>query len=161
MVSKALYLTDSSEIIPGEGKGYPLQYSGLENSMGCVVHGVAKSQTWLSDFHSHSRSEIIIEDWKRSQFNKHLIEYLHVCVCVCVYSVVQSCLTLCDPMHYSPPGSPVHGILQARILGWVAISSSRRSFPLRDWTCIFCTGRKILYYWATESGKPKWILTMC
>ena len=38
---------------PGEGKGYPLQYSGLENSMNCVVHGVAKSQTRLSDFHFH------------------------------------------------------------------------------------------------------------
>ena len=35
----------------GEGKGYPLQYSGLENSMDCIVHGVAKSQTQLSDFH--------------------------------------------------------------------------------------------------------------
>ena len=34
----------------GEGKGYPLQYSGLENSMDCIVHGVAKSQTQLSDF---------------------------------------------------------------------------------------------------------------
>ena len=38
---------------PGEGKGYPLQYSGLENSMGCIVRGVAKSRTQLSDFHSH------------------------------------------------------------------------------------------------------------
>ena len=36
---------------PGEGKGYPLQYSGLENSTDCIVHGVAKSQTQLSDFH--------------------------------------------------------------------------------------------------------------
>ena len=35
---------------PGEGKGYPLQYSGLENFMDCVVHGVTKSQTRLSDF---------------------------------------------------------------------------------------------------------------
>ena len=35
----------------GEGKGYPLQYSGLENSMDCIVHGVANSQTRLSDFH--------------------------------------------------------------------------------------------------------------
>ena len=35
---------------PGEGKGYPLLYSGLENSMDCIVHGVAKSRTWLSDF---------------------------------------------------------------------------------------------------------------
>ena len=38
---------------PGEGKDYPLQYSGLENSMDCIGHGVAKSQTQLSDFHSH------------------------------------------------------------------------------------------------------------
>ena len=36
---------------PGEGKGFPLQYSGLGNSMDCIVHGVAKSQTRLSDFH--------------------------------------------------------------------------------------------------------------
>ena len=36
---------------PEEGKGYPLQYSGLENSMDCVAHGVAKSRTRLSDFH--------------------------------------------------------------------------------------------------------------
>ena len=38
---------------PGEGKGYPLQYSGLENSMDRIVHGVAKSQTRLSDSHFH------------------------------------------------------------------------------------------------------------
>ena len=36
---------------PGEGKGYPFQYPGLENPMDCIVHGVTKSQTWLSDFH--------------------------------------------------------------------------------------------------------------
>ena len=38
---------------PGEGNGYPLQYSGLENSMDYIVHGVAKTQTRLSDFHFH------------------------------------------------------------------------------------------------------------
>ena len=36
---------------PGEGKGYPLQYADLENSMDCIVHGVAKSWTRLGDFH--------------------------------------------------------------------------------------------------------------
>ena len=36
---------------PGEGKGYPCQYSDLENSMHCIVHGVSKSRTRLSDFH--------------------------------------------------------------------------------------------------------------
>ena len=38
---------------PGEGKGYPLQYSGLENSKDCIVQGVAKCRTQLSDFHFH------------------------------------------------------------------------------------------------------------
>ena len=38
---------------PGEGIGYPLQYSGLENSMDCIVRGVTKSQTGLSKFHFH------------------------------------------------------------------------------------------------------------
>ena len=42
-------------------------------------------------------------------------------------SVAQSCPTLCNPMDYSPPGSSVHGIFQARLLEWVAISSSRVS----------------------------------
>ena len=37
----------------GEGKGYPLQYSGLENTMDYIVHGVTKSRTQLSDFHFH------------------------------------------------------------------------------------------------------------
>ena len=46
-----LGLIPGLERSPGEGKGYPLQYSGLENSMDCVVHGVAKSQTQLSHFH--------------------------------------------------------------------------------------------------------------
>ena len=41
---------------PGEGKGYPLQYSGLENSMGPIVHGVAKSQTGFCDYHFTSSS---------------------------------------------------------------------------------------------------------
>ena len=40
---------------PGEGKGYPLQYSGLENSTDCIVHGITKTWTRLSDFHFTSR----------------------------------------------------------------------------------------------------------
>ena len=68
-------------------------------------------------------------------------------LCVCSYS----CLTLCYPMDYSPPGSSVHGIFQARILEWIFISSSRISSQPRDWTCVswgFCIGRWILYHWA-------------
>ena len=47
--------------------------------------------------------------------------------------VAQSCLTLCDPMNCSPPGSSAHGILQARILEWVPIPFSRGSSWPRDW----------------------------
>ena len=69
---------------------------------------------------------------------------------VCAQS--QSCLTLCDPMDCSLPGSSVHGIFQARILEWVAISHSRGSSPTRDQTCISCVsciGKQILYHCAT------------
>ena len=52
--------------------------------------------------------------------------------------VTQSCLTLCDPMDYSPPGSSVHGILQARTLEWVAILFSRGSSQPKDQTQVSC-----------------------
>ena len=70
-----------------------------------------------------------------------------VCVCACMLSHF-SCVWLCDPMDHSLPGSSAHGILQARILGWVAISSSRRSSWPRGQTgvsYVSCIGRWILY----------------
>ena len=70
---------------------------------------------------------------------------LSACVCVCSLSRVW----LCDPMDCSLPGSSVHGILQARILEWFAISSSRESSWPRGPTHVFCIGRQILYHWAT------------
>ena len=45
---------------PGEGNSYPLQYCGLENSMGCIAHGVAKSRTRLSDLHFHSTNNVLL-----------------------------------------------------------------------------------------------------
>ena len=52
----------------------------------------------------------------------------------CVHAKsLQSCLTVCDPMDCSLPGSSVHGILQARILKWVALPSLRGSSQPRDW----------------------------
>ena len=57
---------------------------------------------------------------------------VHVC------SVTQLCPTLCNPRDCSPPGFSVHGIILARILEWVAISSSRWFSQLRDQTCISC-----------------------
>ena len=59
------------------------------------------------------------------------LAHVFLLVCVCVWSVSQSCLTLYDPMDCSPPGSSVHGILQARILVWLAISFSSWSSQSR------------------------------
>ena len=54
-------------------------------------------------------------------------------------------------MDYSPPGCSVHGIAQAGILEWIAISFSRSSWP-RDQTWVSCIGRCILYHWATREA---------
>ena len=70
----------------------------------------------------------------------------------CCWLVAQSCLTLCDPVNCSLPGSSVHGISQARIMEWVAISFSRGSSGPRDWTHISWIGRRILYHWATREA---------
>ena len=64
-------------------------------------------------------------------------------------SVAQLCPILCNPMDYSPPDSCVHGFIQARILKWVAISSSWGSSWPRDQTRVSCIGMRILYLWAT------------
>ena len=64
--------------------------------------------------------------------------------------VAQSCLTLCNPMHCSPPGSSVHGILQARILEWVAIPFSRGSSRSRDQTQVSFIVDRFFTIWATR-----------
>ena len=77
--------------------------------------------------------------------------------CACL--VTQSCLTLCDPLDYSLPGSSVHRISLARILKWVAISSFRGSSQPRDWThvsCVSCIAGRLFILWATE--EDHWII---
>ena len=72
--------------------------------------------------------------------------YISVFIYRCVHA--QLCPTLCKPMDCNPPGSSVHGILQARILEWIAISSRVSSQP-RDLTCVAwlsSVGRWILYH---------------
>ena len=92
-------------------------------------------------------------------------ECVWMCACLqgfetIVVLVAKLCPSFCDPMNYNPQGSSVHGISQARLLEWVAISFSRGSSQTRDRTCISCVGRHILYHWAP--GKPKAIaLTKC
>ena len=78
---------------PGEGKGCPLQYSDLENPMDCIIHGVTKSRTRLSDFHFYVYRAGL------SAFNHHVIyltvvfsKWKHdVCLCVCVFVCMHAC----------------------------------------------------------------------
>ena len=66
--------------------------------------------------------------------------------------VAQSCPTLCDPLDCSPPGSSLHGILQVRILEWVAMPSSRGSSQPRDWTQVSCISGRFFTVWATRKA---------
>ena len=78
---------------------------------------------------------------------------LFLCLCpACVCAKLLQCLTFCNPMDYSPSGSSVHGILQARILEWVSLTSSRGSSQPRGWThvsCVSCIGRQFFTIGAT------------
>ena len=73
---------------------------------------------------------------------------------------VQSGLTRCDSVDYSPPGSSAHGICRAGILEWVAISFSRGSSQPGEWTCVSCvccTGRRILYQCNLLGSRSAWL----
>ena len=81
-----------------------------------------------------------------SQINKQVL-------CMCVVLVAQSCPTLCNPMDYSPPGSSVHGILQERILEWVAFPFSRGSSWPRDQTWVSCIAGRFFTIWASREAQ--------
>ena len=67
--------------------------------------------------------------------------------------VAQSCPTLCNPVNCSLPGSSVHGIFQARVLEWVAISFSRGSSRPRDWTQVSLIVGRRFTFWAVPTAK--------
>ena len=66
--------------------------------------------------------------------------------------ITQLCPTLCDPMDCRPPGSSVHGILQARILEWVAIPFSRGSSQPRDGTWVSSIAGRFFTFWAAKEA---------
>ena len=83
-----------------------------------------------------------------------------VYMCACVHAKwLQSCPTLCNPMDCSSPVSSDLGILQARILEWVAIPSSRGSSSPRDWTQVFCSSCIAGGFFTAEPlGKPLFVM---
>ena len=76
--------------------------------------------------------------------------YLWDCGLLCL--VAQSCPILCNPMDCNPSGSSVHGILQARILEWVAMPSFRGSSQPRDWIQVSLIAGRFLSIWATREA---------
>ena len=80
----------------------------------------------------------------------HYLHYLHHSL---ESEVAYLCLTLCNPMDCSLPGSSVHGIFQARVLEWVAISFSRGPSRSRDWTQLFPHCRQMLYHLSHQGSK--------
>ena len=102
-----------------------------------VIHGVAKSRTWLSDW--TELNQLIQITIKSLSLVTQMVQCNHKCPLkwkVKECEVIQLCLTLCDPMDCSLSGSSVYGILQARILEWVVITFSRGSSQPRDRTWV-------------------------
>ena len=92
----------------------------------------------------------LIEQWIFKITRILRVLKFHITTEYCLVAKLYS--TLCNPMDCSPPGSSVHGISQARILEWVAISFSRRSSQPKDQTCVSCMAGRFLI---TEShAKP-------
>ena len=126
----------------------------------CLISFVQIKKLWLREVkyfaqdHTATLWQII---WASVWWISKLSFPLH-CFCCCMGA--QSCPTLCDLMDYSPPGSSVLGIFQARILEWVAISFSRGSSQLRGWTlisCVSCIGRQVLLPLSHLEGPlPTW-----
>ena len=155
---------------PGEGNGNPLQYSCLENprtgAWWPAIYGVAQSWTRLRWLRSSLAVWLVTcvgvsllgfmlcgtlcASWTQLTISFSMLGKFSTIIIKCL--VTQSCLTLCEPMDYSPPGSSVHGILQASLLEWVAVPFSRGSSQPMDWTHISGTAGKFFTIWATREA---------
>ena len=83
---------------------------------------------------------------------------------ICIYVCAQSCLTHFNHVNYSPPGSSVHGISQARILEWIAMPSSRGSSRCKDQacvSCVYCIKSEFLPHWAIQAIYLPFLSSMC
>ena len=148
---------------PEGGSSKPLHYCFLKTPMDrgawwATVHGVAKSHTGLNS-HSHTHSmeyfSLLFATRCFGFLSTSVKNVMGILIEVKVL-ITQSCMTLCNPMDCSLPGSSVYGISQARTLEWIAISSSRGSSQPRDQThvsCVSCIG-KVDSLPLSHLGKP-------
>ena len=156
--------------------GLPRWHSGKESTCQCRRHRRCRFNPWVGKipwsrkwqatpvflpgkFHGQRSpvgySPYGCKEWTQLSTNAQGMTRIHkhlpmFSTSVCVHAnSLQSCTTLCSPMDCYLPGSSVPGILQARLLEWVAISSSRGSFQPRNRTCISYVsynGRRVLYH---------------
>ena len=126
--------------------------------MDCVVHGVTKSRTRLKRLSSNSSVHAVFSFWVCVTFKIYTLYMLHTCVWKVKVRVTQSYPTLWDPIDYT-----VHGILQAKILEWVAFPFSRGSSQPRDWTQVsriaggfFTSWALSLLQWIFPTQESNW-----
>ena len=119
--------------------------------------GEERTPLWWSPLYlDHLAVVFFFEDVRYSRSG--LLPFIVLCVCMCVCSqwvkvlVSQSCLTLWDPMDCSLPGPSILGILQARLLEWVAIPFSRGSSLPQDRTWVSCISGRLFTIWATREN---------
>ena len=134
----------SSRVGPGSGSQRPGNLWILFTIVPAFPYYVAAYSDYLGRFLNIPMPRWKLREVKWEPWNGH------------VCSVAKLYLTLCNSMDSSLPGCSVHGISQAPVLEWVAISSSRRSSQSRGGTWISCIGRKILYHWASWEAKSKY-----
>ena len=107
---------------------------------------VASSGSRVSEWYDqHSIKRICCFIWNGNLYTKNKLSKVYVLV-------AQLCPTLCDPMCCSPPDSSVHGVLQARILEWVAVPFSRGSYWPSGWTWVSCIVGRFFTIWATKES---------
>ena len=116
---------------------------------------------WMDIFFSSDNSSPGKEEsnyWAMARINNahtHTLEYYSIIKWMCACLVSQQCPTLCDPMDCSLQGSSAYEILQAGILEWVAMPSSRGSSQLRNWTQVSCIAGRFFTVWATRPAHKK------
>ena len=121
----------------------------LAGGYGGRLCGLELLQPLLHDKLSHSGDKANTQRRVRHRSRLPMIPWILYQTVVVEVLVIQSCFTLCNPMDCSLPGSFAHGILQERILEWVAMPSSRGSPQPRDWILVSHTAGRYFTIWAT------------